>query len=451
MQETSSVDGPSSPILSSPVDKPSPSTPDTTITTISLSPNIISLTDSPDSSSPKDSVPRRPRVNSLESSPLKLSPQFSTTPSQPSDNLENHSQEKENVEQSQTSQSHQQQNSDQIDTIPESVTLPMDVLSESIVYIDDKENIQHEDLNENETIQQNDDENINSINEYVHDDTQENLAVRCPNCNLLVEDNDFLQRRVARLEVRLYKAVEVTQTHGQRLLRAAFQDKIREISAEHAHKTTEMLNLQKKCCEEELEAMENESQATITSLQMELRAERATRERLTKQFQAERDGTLERTEATMYAVQRKLGQLHARSTRLEREKNALAAANSEKQVMIEVLASTAAAKDVERRRLDLLSKTREEERQRKNKMIESLQNEVLELRKRLDQEGAVNASLLTSIERLQNDRDGDLERHAEDMADCKKESKQETERLGRLFASVMQDFANAQSDVSTTD
>ena len=444
MQQSSSVDGPSSPVISSPVDKPSPSTPDTTITPFSLSPNIISLSDSPNSSSPKDSVQRRPRVNSLESSPVKLSPQFSTTSSQLSDNLQNDNQEKENVE-------HIQQNFDQIDTNTESVILPMNDLSESIVNIDDKENIQHDDINENENNQQNDNQNINTINEYVNDDTQENVIVKCPNCNLLMDENDFLERRVARLEARLYKAVEVTQTHGQRLLRAAFQDKIREITAEHAHKTTEMLNLQKRCCEEELEAMENESQATITSLQMELRSERATRERLTKQFQAERDGTLERTEATMYAVQRKLGQLHARATRLEREKNTLVTANSEKQVMIEVLASTAAAKDVERRRLDLLSKTREEERERKNKMIESLQNEVLELRKRLEQEGAVNASLLTSIERLQSDRDNDIERHAEDMADCKKESKQETERLGRLFASVMQDFANAQSDVSTTD
>lgn len=273
----------------------------------------------------------------------------------------------------------------------------------------------------------------------------------CVRCMELYEENDHLSRRAARLRLKLQSALETAQTHGQRLLRAAYQEKVRELSQEHAQKTTEMLNMQKRCFEDELEAVDAESQTAIAALTKERDAEREARVRTEERFQRERESALEKTTVTMVAVQRKVTQLHARATRLEREKKSLTAVVSEKQIMIEVLASAAAAKDVERRRLDLLSKTQEEERQRKDALVETLQTEVAQLREKLGQERQVNLHLIAQMDELEGKRSGDRDRHAGDLDDCKQQSKKEVDRLGRLFASMIQDFANVQSDVSTND
>lgn len=273
----------------------------------------------------------------------------------------------------------------------------------------------------------------------------------CPSCYPLHQQNDILQRKVARLRMRLRKSSETAQTHGQRLLRAAFQEEVREMADEHARSTTGMLNIQQKCFEDELEAMENESRACISNLWKELQDERDSKEHIIRSLQEERDAALAKTNTTMQAVQRKLAQLHARATRFEREKIALSAAQDEKQVMIEVLASAAAAKDVERRRFDLLSKSHEEERNRKNSLIDILQKEVGQMRELLDMERRKNQALTRKAkamgEQLQELRD----QHAEDPGDCKQGSKKENEQLGQLFTSAIQEFSNVQSDVSTND
>eukprot|EP00177_Eucheuma_denticulatum_P003084 GFKZ01005564.1.p1 GENE.GFKZ01005564.1~~GFKZ01005564.1.p1 ORF type:complete len:513 (-),score=134.39 GFKZ01005564.1:3027-4565(-) len=252
-------------------------------------------------------------------------------------------------------------------------------------------------------------------------------------CDELAAENDVLVRRVARLRQRLHAALDTAQTHGQRLLRAAFQEKVRELTAEHSVKTTQMLNMQKKCFEEELEAMGMDSQMAVREVQRELEVERGLRRESEERYRKERELTLEKTTATMVAVQRKLAQLHARATRLEREKKSLAGAVAEKQVMIEVLASAAAAKDVERRRMELLSRTSEEERLRKEGVVERLETEVRGLREMLAQERKVNANLVARIEEIE-----------EAQGESEKEVKE-----GKIFAGVGQDFVNAQSDVST--
>lgn len=273
----------------------------------------------------------------------------------------------------------------------------------------------------------------------------------CSRCVQLEAENDRLSRIEARLRQRLTDALETTQTHGQRLLRAAYQDKVRELTANHTLKTTEMLNMQKKCFEDELEAVDAENQAALVAMQRDLDAERAARSAAEERFQVERDEALEKTSTTMMAVQRKLSQLHARATRLEREKKSLASTVSEKQVMIEVLVSAAAAKDVERRRVEMSSKAQKEERERKDVLLESLRGEVAQLRERLGQERQVNVNLVTQIEEMEGTRKEEHVRHAEDLDNCKQQSKNEADRLGRLFASMMQDFSNVQSDVATSD
>ncbi|PXF48130.1 hypothetical protein BWQ96_02082 [Gracilariopsis chorda] len=273
----------------------------------------------------------------------------------------------------------------------------------------------------------------------------------CARCHTISAENDRLHRLVARLRFRLYEALETAQTHGQRLLRAACQDRIREITNEHAQQTTEILNRQKACFEEELEAMEKESHAAINDLQVQVQHERFEKEHMKRVFQRERDAALEKTNSIMQAVQRKIAHLHAKATRLEREKATLSAAHNEKQVMVEVLASAAAARDADRQKRELLSKAEEEERSRKNALIDSMQGEIKQLRARLEEEAQRSKSLLDKIEAMHLERDDEKERHAQDIVDCKTQSQKEEDRLGRLFASVLQDYANVQSDVSTND
>ncbi|CAN8077245.1 unnamed protein product [Agarophyton chilense] len=242
-----------------------------------------------------------------------------------------------------------------------------------------------------------------------------------------------------------------SQTHGQRLLRAAYQDRIREMNNEHAQQTTELLNRQKVCFEEELEALEKESHAAIHALHSQLELERMEKEKMSRAFANERDEAIEKTNITMQAVQRKLAHLHAKVVRLERQNAALSASHKEKQVMVEVLASATAARDVDRREREMVSKSEQDERNRKNMLIDSMHTEIKQLRARLLEETECRRALLSKIEEMHNEREHEMEKHAEDLADCKNQSQKESDRLGRLFASVIQDFANVQSDVSTND
>lgn len=266
----------------------------------------------------------------------------------------------------------------------------------------------------------------------------------CAQCDELAAENEQLVRRMARLQQRLRDTTEMAQTHGQRLLRAAFQEKVRELTNAHSVKTTEMLNMQKKCFEEELEAMDAESQAALMGLQRELEMERGMRVEAEERYKREREVALEKTTATMIAVQRKMAQLHARVTRLEREKKSLAGTVSEKQVMIEVLASAAAAKDMERKRLEVLTGAREEERRRKDGMVEGLEKEIVRLRERLGVEQKVNLNLLGKIEELEGRENGQGDEE-------EKGEENKVKRVERLYCSVIEEFGNAQSDVSTTE
>lgn len=209
--------------------------------------------------------------------------------------------------------------------------------------------------------------------------------------------------------------------------------------------------MQKKCFEDELEAVDAENQAALMAMQRERDAEHAARTLVQDRYQMERDDALEKTAATMMAVQRKMSQLHARATRLEREKKSLAIALSEKQVMIDVLISAAAGRDAERRRVDLSSKALGEERERKVVLVKSLRGEAAQLREQLAQERRINLNLVSKIGEMECSRKEEHVRHAEDLDECKEQSKKEVDRLGRLFASMMHDFSTVQSDVSTTD
>lgn len=151
----------------------------------------------------------------------------------------------------------------------------------------------------------------------------------------------------------------------------------------------------------------------------------------------------------MNAMQRVLGQLHGKSTRLEREKAHLEHAVGEKNLTIETLVTAAAANDAEKKRVDMIAKSSDDERARKDTVIEALHAEVRGLRHRLSAEMEINAQLVQTIETVEVRRGDDRSKHEEELTDCRVDSQKEVEKLGRLIATVIQDFANSQSEVST--
>lgn len=270
----------------------------------------------------------------------------------------------------------------------------------------------------------------------------------CPNCHNLSQQNHRLERRVARLRVRLHDSVETTQTHGQRLLRAAFQEKLRQLTADHAHRTTEMLNIQKKCFEDELQLMETETQSAINALQAQLDHQRTQTDHLIFRYERQRHEAFDKTQFTMDAVQQKLSTLQARSTRLQREKDQLAEALEQKQLMIDVLASNAASQDLKTHRTLILENGLEDERKRKNTLVDSLQQEIAFLRNQLEEQRDQNRVMSVKVTRLEREHQEESQRYAKHLEDAKEESDEEIHRMGRLFASVIEDFTQSPSDES---
>lgn len=85
--------------------------------------------------------------------------------------------------------------------------------------------------------------------------------VTCAKCSDHISMNTTLRRRIARLNHRLQTASETQRTHGQRILRAFYEQKVSELNEENRRAATNMLNRQKKCFEEELEVMESEARS----------------------------------------------------------------------------------------------------------------------------------------------------------------------------------------------
>lgn len=273
----------------------------------------------------------------------------------------------------------------------------------------------------------------------------------CLNCDALCTENDHLKCTIQRLRMRLHDALDTAQTHGQRLLRAAFQEKVREMATDHVQQTTAILNKQKVCFEEELDAMDIETRTKIQLLQEKIVRERAERHQLEVAFENEKNEAIEKTCATMQAVQHKIALLCRRVVLLESQKNVLSAAHKEKQALVEVLASAAAARDLDRDREKMLSEADDEERKRKNAMLDLMQDEIKLLRKQLGEEKTRNKTLADKLGEARIHKEAQETRHAEELANCKKELQKDSDRLGNLFASVIQDYTNAQSDVSSSD
>lgn len=277
---------------------------------------------------------------------------------------------------------------------------------------------------------------------------EERTLPLCGDCHHLRKQNAVLQRRVARLCHRVHTASETQQTHGQRILRAFYDHKFTKLNEDHERRTTHLLNRQKDCFREELGYLKDarEREATRTS---RFENECARLASVVSALERDRDTIVQRSEEKLNAVQRKMSHLHARTLRLEREKINLEHTISEKTLLIDSLVATASAHEAEKRRVDIIARSSNDERVRKDRVIDALQTEVNGLRHRLSAEMEINSQLVHTIETVEGKRASDRARHDESLTKCRIESQKEADKLGRLIASVIQDFANAQSEVST--
>lgn len=274
----------------------------------------------------------------------------------------------------------------------------------------------------------------------------------CSSCDKKAIENELLQRRVARLIYRVQTAAEMQRTHGQRILRAYYEQKVLAMDGEHRRTVAAMLNRQKLCFEVEMENLESESRSREAALNTQLQEERgklASMASVMSAIQREKESVVERSEEAMRALQRNLTQLQARTARLEHEKTSLEVQLAEKRVLVDTLAAAASVPDHEVRREDIVAQLSKDERIRKDKIIDALHAEIKGLRHRLNAEMEINAQLVHSIKTVEEKRRDDRVKHEESLGQCKAGFQKDADRLGRLIASVIQEFANAPSEAST--
>lgn len=270
----------------------------------------------------------------------------------------------------------------------------------------------------------------------------------CAGCMQGLVHNLHLRRSLAKVTYRLQKASETQQTHGQRILRAYYEHKLTELGRGQHRYATQVLNQQKKCFEEELDQVEAEARMREASLRAQLEQERARTAAMVKAFERERDAVVAKTEETISCLQRKLNQGLSRSSNLEWENAHLIRSLSEKSALVEALIANAEASEENRRRADVMSKASVDERVRKDRVINALESEVRDLRQRLSTEAEINAQLLQAIETIEGNRDNDRVKYIERLSECRTESKKDIDKLGRLVSSLIQDFVDAERNVS---
>lgn len=270
----------------------------------------------------------------------------------------------------------------------------------------------------------------------------------CAGCMQAHVHNLQLRRNLAKVTHRLQKASETQQTHGQRLLRAYYEQKLTELGRGQQRYATHVLNQQKKCFEEELEHLETEFRTREHALRVQLEQERSRMAAMVKAFERERDSVITKTEETISCLQRKLSQGLTRSSNLEWENAHLVRSLSDKSAIVEALLANAEATDEQRRRVHIAANASGDERARKDRVIDALESEVRDLRQRLSAEVAINAQLLEAIETVEGNRNNDRAKYKDELSECRTESKKDLDKLSRLVSTIIQDFVDAKGNVS---
>ncbi len=135
--------------------------------------------------------------------------------------------------------------------------------------------------------------------------------------------------RSERLRAKM-RAARPKDTPTERTMRRAFAAKVEQLALTHARTTARMLNVQKRCFEEELESLEGEAQATCIAFERqfaELREEFNAKE---EEHAKEREAAYAKTATVMAAVKKRFERMDAYVRTVEAQRDsAVAAARGE--------------------------------------------------------------------------------------------------------------------------
>ncbi len=222
---------------------------------------------------------------------------------------------------------------------------------------------------------------------------------------------------------------------AERVLRRAFADKVEQLALTHARTTARMLNVQKRCFEEELESLEGEAHATVVAFERQFAKLRDDAAAKDEDHAREREAAFAKTAAVMAAVKRRIecadkaldmarcGRQRAEAAAKERHDALVGAVRERAQVRHELQRMCA-------------------EVGRKNSVIERLQHQLDAAIKELGRARACSAQ--AEKENLVVQQQAMPRRGAAAAVDVGK--------LGKLFASVIADFtASAQAELGAKD
>lgn len=155
----------------------------------------------------------------------------------------------------------------------------------------------------------------------------------------------------------------------ERMMRKLFAEKVEELALTHARTTARMLNVQKRCFEEELETLEGEAHATVVAFERQLislKEEYAAKE---EDYNREKETTYAKTAAVMAAVRQKIEEGAVVVERLTKEKDmAVRAAKERHNALVEMLGQRKEAEKEFEKIVEDIS--------RKNMVVERLQQQL---------------------------------------------------------------------------
>lgn len=252
------------------------------------------------------------------------------------------------------------------------------------------------------------------------------------------ENTKLRKRFKASEELRVrQRKMHNTRTPKERMLRRAFTRKMEALALTHARTTARMLNVQKRCFEEELESLEAEAHATVVAFERQFAALRDDVAAKDEEHARERDAAYAKTAAVMAAVKKRIERADARLAAAERQRDAAAGAAQQRHALLESLARDRAA-------ARSYADSARSELSRKNRLVDRLQAELT----------AATAALAEARE--SNERVVGRTTPSTRLGRARRlTAPPNAQELGNIFASVIADFANAQvnddSDGSQSD
>lgn len=130
----------------------------------------------------------------------------------------------------------------------------------------------------------------------------------CALLRLTRQNNEVLRERLVKseeLRAEMRRRAS-TRSPTERVLRRAFAEKVEQLALTHARTTARMLNVQKRCFEEELESLEGEAHATVVAFERQFAKLREDSVAKDEEHAREREAAFAKTAAVMAAVKRRI-------------------------------------------------------------------------------------------------------------------------------------------------